>query len=218
MEGVMFATLFILFLLMGMETYGRLRNRDARFFRWLRKPKPLSSTAPRGQRGAEAIPNLHRHVDFNPKGDYRRYSIHIVINHFVMMFAFTVSVVTGLPLFFHNAEWAHTAVRLMGGIDMTRLIHRISAFVFTFDCLYHVVVLLFGTVSKLARGTFDIRRTQVPRWKDVKDLYFDFRYFLGLEKQPSENGEVHVQAEAALPGDGVGVQCFDSVRVLPAVS
>ena len=182
MEGVMFATLFILFLLMGMETYGRLRNRDARFFRWLRKPAPLSNTAAPTQHGTGAIPNLHRYVDSNPKGDYRRYSIHIVINHFVMMLAFTVSVATGLPLFFHNAEWAHTVVRLMGGIDMTRLIHRISAFVFTFDCLYHLVVILFGTASKLVRGTFDIRRTQVPLWKDVKDLYFDFRYFLGLEK------------------------------------
>ena len=55
--------------------------------------------------------------------------------------------------------------------------------VFTLDCLYHLLVLFFGTIQKLSKGTFDIRRTQFPLWKDLKDLYFDFRYFLGLEER-----------------------------------
>ena len=70
----------------------------------------------------------------------------------------------------------------MGGIDVTRLIHRINAFVFTFDCLYHVLFLLISGIQEIKNGKFDIRRTPFPLIKDVKDLYFDFRYFLGLEK------------------------------------
>ena len=73
-------------------------------------------------------------------------------------------------------------INLMGGIDITRLIHRISAIVFTFDCVYHLAVLLCGTTSRALKGTFDIRRTQVPLFKDLKDLYSDFLYFLGLRK------------------------------------
>jgi thiosulfate reductase cytochrome b subunit len=73
-------------------------------------------------------------------------------------------------------------VRLMGGIDMTRFIHRVSAIVFTFDCAYHLIVILCGTASRTLKGTFDIRRTQVPMLKDLKDLYHDFLYFLGLRK------------------------------------
>ncbi len=103
MQGVMFFTLFFLFTLMGMETYRRLRNRDARFFRWLRKPKPLHQTDLEVKGPRFRIPNLHRYVTFNPKGDYTRYSMHIVINHTLMVIAFTVSVITGLPLFFHNS-------------------------------------------------------------------------------------------------------------------
>jgi cytochrome b subunit of formate dehydrogenase len=184
MEGVMFFTLFFLFTLMGMETYRRVRNRDARFFRWLRRPQSLTLDAvkPKVKSALGSVLNLHRYVTFNPKGDYKRYSIHIVINHSLMVIAFTASVVTGLPLFFHNAAFSHTVINLMGGIDATRLIHRISAIVFTLDCLYHVIVLVCGTISRLAKGTFDVRRTQVPLFKDLKDLYGDFLYFLGLKK------------------------------------
>ncbi len=182
MEAVMYLTLFFLFMLMGMETYGRLRNKDARFFRWKRKPQPLTKDPENIQESEPKIPNLHRHVDFNPKGDYKRYSLHIILNHSVMLISFTVAVITGLPLFFHNASLSHTVINLMGGIDVTRLIHRINAFVFTFDCLYHVIYLIFSGTRKVMAGTFDIRRTQFPLLKDLKDLYFDFRYFLGLEK------------------------------------
>lgn len=182
MEGVMFSTLFVLFFLMGMETYGRLRNRDARFFRWLRKPQVYKKEIPDGGTTLRSIPNLHRYVNFNPKGDYKRYSVQVVINHTVMVIAFTVAVATGLPLFFHNVELSHKVIRLMGGIDVTRMIHRVNAIVFTLDCLHHLLILVFGTVKKLSNGTFNIHRTQVPLWKDVRDLYFDVRYFLGLEK------------------------------------
>jgi cytochrome b subunit of formate dehydrogenase len=183
MEGVMFATLFVLFTLMGMETYGRLRNRDARFFRWLRIPQKLQHNNPHDGKHLAGIPNLHRHVNFNPRGDYKRYSNHIVINHALMTISFTVAVITGLPLFFHNSELSHQAINLMGGINTTRLIHRINAFVFTFDCLYHILVLLCGSTKKLFNGSFDIRRTQFPLLKDLKDLYHDLRYFLGMEER-----------------------------------
>ena len=182
MEGVMFFTLFFLFSLMGLETYGRLRNRDARFFRWRRIPLPLMPEEKRAVPSPGAIPNLHRYVSFNPRGDYPRYSLHIVINHTLIAITFTLAVVTGLPLFFHNAELSHTIIRGMGGIDTTRLIHRVNALVFTINCCYHLLVILAGTGRKILNGTFDIRRTQIPLLKDVRDLYHDLRYFLGLAK------------------------------------
>ena len=60
MQGVMFFTLFLLFTLMGMETYRRVKNRDARFFRWLRKPQKLQQTPAAGRQspwsGSESAP------------------------------------------------------------------------------------------------------------------------------------------------------------------
>ena len=180
MQSVMFFTLFMLFTLMGMETYRRVKNRDARFLRWRRVPLKFDKQV-QGQAQGN-IPNLHRYVNFTPGGDLPRYSLHIVINHTVMAITFAVAVVTGLPLFFHNSELSHAFIQLAGGINVTRLIHRINAAIFTINGAYHVVVLTAGIVRQVISGTFDIRRTQFPLWKDVKDLYFDFRYFLGLEK------------------------------------
>ncbi len=182
MQGVMWLTLFFLFSLMGMETYTRLRNHDARFFRWRRVPKPYAKLLPPAETHLGQIPNLHRYVAFNPRGDYPRYSFHIVINHFVVGITFTVAVATGLPLYFHNSPISYQVINLMGGINVTRIIHRINAVLFTLNCLYHLLVLVFGTLKKMKNGTFDIRRTQFPLVKDVKDLFFDIRYFLGLEQ------------------------------------
>lgn len=183
MEAVMFLTLFVLFSLMGLETCARLRNRDARFFRWRRRPAPLLRETRSAASGLGSVPNLHRYVASDPRGDLPRYSGHIMFTHTLMAISFTVAVATGLPLFFHNAELSHTVIRLMGGIEVTRMIHRVNAVVFTLDCAYHVLVLMLGTIVKLQRGTFDIRRTQIPLLKDLRDLYADVRYFLGLEPQ-----------------------------------
>jgi cytochrome b subunit of formate dehydrogenase len=182
MEGVMWFTLFFLFTLMGMETYGRLRNQDARFFRWLRVPQKFTGSVPPGESHLGQIPNLHRYVDFNPNGDYPRYSLHIVINHFLVGITFTVAVATGLPLYFHNSAISHEVINMMGGINVTRVIHRINAALFTLNGVYHLLVLAIGSLKKMKSGTFDIRRTQVPLFKDAKDLFFDIRYFLGMEQ------------------------------------
>ena len=70
----------------------------------------------------------------------------------------------------------------MGGIDTTRLIHRVNAIVFTINCFYHLMVIVFGTIRKMLNGTFDINRSQVPSLKDIKDFELDLRYFLGMAK------------------------------------
>ncbi len=181
MASLMFSLLFILFTLMGMETYGRLRNQDARFLRWFRKPQPLIlKPLDTAQGSLGTIPNLHRYVDSNPKGDYLRYSVHVVINHALITVTFIIAAATGVPLFFHNADLSHKIIDLMGGIDSTRLIHRVNAIVFTINCFYHLLLIVFGTSKKIFNGTFDINRTQIPSLKDIKDFELDLRYFLGM--------------------------------------
>ncbi len=59
-----------------------------------------------------------------------------------MAITFTIAVITGLPLFFHNSELSHQFINLLGGINVTRMIHRINAAIFTLNCVYHVLVLI----------------------------------------------------------------------------
>ena len=181
-------TLLFLFTLVGLETYGRIRNRDARFLRWKRRPKPLPQEFLQWARSRKDmdektmlshLDNLHRYVDFTPKGEYRRYSLHIRIQHLFTVLTFVVAIATGLPIYFHNTEWALWINRHMGGIDVTRLVHRVNAFLFIANAAYHVLTLLLGTIGKIRKGKFRIAGTMVPLPRDVMDLYRDVKYFLG---------------------------------------
>jgi len=126
------------------------------------------------------IKNLHRYVDMNPKGDYKRYSVHIRITHFLTILTFVVAISTGLPIYFHNADWARAVNAAMGGIEITRIIHRVNAVTFILNMVYHLIVILAGTVYKIMRREFDYRRTMIPGLKDMADALDDMLYFLGF--------------------------------------
>ncbi len=189
MLGITIFTLLFLFTLIGLESYGRIRNRDARFFRWKRRPQPLPKGFLEWAKAREGmdeksllsnLDNLHRHVECTPRGDYKRYSLHIRIQHLFTVITFVVAIMTGLPIFFHNTGWALWINRHMGGIDVTRIIHRVNAVLFIANAAYHILTLAVGTLIKIRKGEFALSRTMFPMPRDVMDLFKDVKYFLGL--------------------------------------
>ena len=132
--------------------------------------------------GVGTIPrDIYRHVKSDVFGDIPRYSAHIVIQHIAVFASFIVLAATGLPLHFSEVFWASPVISLFGGADSARFIHRIAAFTMIGASIYHIVTITGGTISKIIRKEFDIKRTQVPRIKDLLDLIHDIKYFLGLE-------------------------------------
>lgn len=131
--------------------------------------------------GVGNIPrDIYKHVESDPKGDLPRYSVHIVIQHLLILFTFLVLVVTGVPLLFAKLFWAHILITLLGGADTARILHRMAAFTMMFACGYHVVTIIFGTIRQMISGRFDYKRTMIPRLKDLLDIIQDIRYFLGF--------------------------------------
>jgi cytochrome b subunit of formate dehydrogenase len=132
--------------------------------------------------GVGHIPrDIYKHVKSNPLGDLPRYSAHIVIQHLLIFITFLLLAATGLPIYFSDLFWAPYAIAIFGGIDLARRIHRVSAIIMMLGAIYHVVTILGGTLWKVLRGRFDIKRTQIPRLKDLQDFIHDLRYFMGLE-------------------------------------
>ncbi len=129
---------------------------------------------------------LYKNIKSNPIGDLPRYSVHIRIQHLLTFTTFLLLAFTGLPVHFIDAYWAKPFHLLLGGIDVTRVIHRTLASIMILSMIYHVITLFLGTVAKVAKGTFDIKRTIVPRWKDIHDMKNDIRYFSGLALQRPE--------------------------------
>jgi cytochrome b subunit of formate dehydrogenase len=133
--------------------------------------------------GIGAIPrNIYMHVKSDPLGDLPRYSIHIVIQHFLIFITFLTLAATGLPLHFGDLWWASYIIALFGGSDSARLIHRIAAFLMIIASIYHFFTIILGTLHKILKKEFDIKRTQIPIVKDIHDLIHDIKYFVGAEQ------------------------------------
>jgi cytochrome b subunit of formate dehydrogenase len=133
--------------------------------------------------GIGAIPrNIYMHVKSDPLGDLPRYSIHIVIQHFLIFITFLTLAATGLPLHFGDLWWASYIIALFGGSDSARLIHRIAAFLMIIASIYHLFTIILGTLHKILKKEFDIKRTQIPIVKDIHDLIHDIKYFVGAEQ------------------------------------
>jgi cytochrome b subunit of formate dehydrogenase len=129
---------------------------------------------------------LYKNVISNPIGDLPRYSIHIRIQHLLTFTTFLLLAFTGLPVHFSEAFWAQPFNTMLGGIEVTRVIHRTLAAIMIFTMIYHVATLVGGTLYRILRGRFDIRRTVIPMYKDVKDMKEDVLYFAGSRTQRPE--------------------------------
>ncbi len=129
---------------------------------------------------------LYKNVVSNPLGDIDRYSIHIRIQHMMTFVTFLTLAFTGLPIHFFEAFWAEPFNSMLGGVNITRIIHRTLAVIMILSMVYHVFTIFFGTVWKIRQRRFDIRRTIIPMWKDVTDFKEDMLYFAGKRDQRPE--------------------------------
>jgi formate dehydrogenase subunit gamma len=129
---------------------------------------------------------LYKNIMSNPIGDLPRYSVHIRIQHLLTFTTFLLLAFTGLPVHFIDAVWAKPFSQMLGGIDVTRIIHRTLAGIMILSMIYHVVTIIVGTLKRTLSGTFDYRRTVIPRWKDLHDMRDDILYFSGRRVQRPE--------------------------------
>ncbi len=152
-------------------------------------PEPLSCKAEIKDKdyythveGIGFIPrDIHKYVISDPMGDLPRFSIHIVIQHTLLFISFLVLAATGLPIYFSDVFWASYVISFFGGIDIARLIHKIGAVTMIFTSVYHLFTIISGTLIKILKKKFAVKRTQIPRLKDLYDLIHDIKYFLGIE-------------------------------------
>ncbi len=129
---------------------------------------------------------FYKNVVSNPLGDLYRYSIHIRIQHMLIFVTFLTLAFTGLPIHFFDSFWAGPLNALLGGVSVTRIIHRTIAVIMILAMAYHILTLTLGTLARLKAGTFDLRRTIVPLPKDIRDFKEDLLYFSGKRGQRPE--------------------------------
>jgi len=129
---------------------------------------------------------IYKNVDSNPIGDLERYSIHIRLQHMLTFVTFLTLAFTGLPILFLHAFWAEPFNILLGGIEITRIIHRTIAMIMIFTMVYHIFTIIFGAMLTIKQRRFDVRRTILPLMKDFYDFRDDILYFAGKKEQRPE--------------------------------
>ncbi len=125
-----------------------------------------------------------------PKGEkpgepwVRRFRpIHIGI-HVAIVLTFLALGATGLPLKFSGQAWARPIESLFGGPAANQLLHRIAG-VLTFGyAAVYLAYLLYEALVKRTKGLFWGWASMTPRWKDLQDLWANFKWFCYRGKPP----------------------------------
>ncbi len=102
-----------------------------------------------------------------------RFNVSQRAEHFLMMIAFTLLVVTGLPQKFFTEGISQAIIMGLGGIENTRLVHRVVAIVFCIEAAYHLLTIAWS----ITRGSF--RPSMVPGKKDLFDAINAFKFCIG---------------------------------------
>jgi cytochrome b subunit of formate dehydrogenase/nitrate/TMAO reductase-like tetraheme cytochrome c subunit len=103
--------------------------------------------------------------------------------HILIVVSFLMLAGTGLPLMFYYTDWGQNIVRGVGGLEVTRFMHRAFAVVTLVYAVYHLGYILWRRFAKGERvlGGPD---SMMPRKKDLLDLYGMARWFFYIDKKP----------------------------------
>lgn len=105
---------------------------------------------------------------------YPRFRLMDRFEHGLLIFSFTLLVLTGLPQKYPDTLWGSTLIGLMGGIETTRLIHHYAAILLMFEVIYHAGVVVYKV------WIMRVRLTMIPTWQDAQSAIQTLSYNLGL--------------------------------------
>lgn len=114
-----------------------------------------------------------------------RFSLFHRLTHAAVIVSFLLLVATGLPLRFSCAFWSAPLMRLLGGVHMAGILHRVGAvitFAYFGGHIVYAAIQLYRAPDrrKLLWGPESI----VPQPRDVLDFYHQLRWYFGRGPRP----------------------------------
>jgi formate dehydrogenase gamma subunit len=103
---------------------------------------------------------------------YTRFDLSQRIQHIVLITSFTMLALTGLPQIFFGAKWAQAILSVLGGLDVTRMVHHFFGVLLVAIFLYHIIIALINLI-------FERSRAMLPRLQDAKDIVQSIGYLQG---------------------------------------
>jgi formate dehydrogenase gamma subunit len=113
---------------------------------------------------------------------YLRFDVLQRIEHWVLVASFTTLAVTGLVQKFALFPLSPIIVRLLGGIESVRIIHRVAATVFLIEAIYHLISIGYKLYVEKKSASM------LPGIKDLQDAFQTLAFNLGLAKERPKMG------------------------------
>lgn len=110
-----------------------------------------------------------------------RFSLNVRLQHLTLALGCLILIITGLPIKFHETGWAEIYFKLTGGIQVSRIFHRIGAVLLILVAIWHTIYLF----TKEGKREF---KELLPRKKDFLDFFQNIKYFLGLTNEKPKFG------------------------------
>lgn len=115
---------------------------------------------------------------------FRRFTPMQTLLHATVVTTFLGLALTGLPLRFSASPLAKDFAQTVGGFAAILFFHKLCAVILTLAFLGHVGQILYRGLILREKGIFWGPTSMVPQWKDIKDLFGNLRWFLGLGPKP----------------------------------
>ena len=131
---------------------------------------PMSTTIQEIQAGAEN------------RTTYTRFTLSERIEHFIFLLSFSILGLTGLVQKYAESPVSQEIMSALGGIEGTRQIHHIAAFVMMWVTVYHIIAVLYRVY------VLRVPWTMMPLLDDFKHLFQDLAYYLGFSNRKAYYG------------------------------
>lgn len=106
-----------------------------------------------------------------------RLDLFVRIQHANMAMACILLIITGMPVKFHESQWAISMMSVVGGLSVTSVIHRIAATQLILVSLTHLFYII---ATRPGRYNF---WHMLPGPSDLEDVFYNFQYFLGFRRE-----------------------------------
>jgi cytochrome b subunit of formate dehydrogenase len=104
--------------------------------------------------------------------------------HAALMVSFLGLSISGLPLLFSQSGWASVLARMLGGVYVAGIIHRLSATLLIVIFVIHLGRVLKPLVLEREWAILSGPTSMVPQPRDFVDLYRHVKWFVGLGPRP----------------------------------
>ncbi len=130
----------------------------------------------------------HRVTDELPQShlkQVKRFGLIWRIGHLCFALSVMLLILTGMAVFYADTTWAPMIMQAFGGPKTAGLVHRVSATIMLGIFFLHLIGVTTNIVRNWQTFKFFGPDSLVPRWQDIKDIYYMFRWFVGKGPRPT---------------------------------